>query len=292
MFKKKNRKYNYEQGSATEIKNKKTKFLVYLALTIAAILVVLPLMWLFFTSFKSRLDLAKNTWGLPKVWEYTNYIIAWTGSKIPGYMWNSIRATAIAIILTVILSTPVSFVLSRFRFRGNKILYMFFIAGMMIPIHSTVIPIYTMVGDMGFNNSLEILGLVYGAFRIPISIFILEGFMSALPKELEECAIIDGCSTANIFFKIIVPLSKDGIVTISILTVLSSWNELLISMLLISDPAKKTLPTGLMGFITEYNSEYTQLAAGIMISIIPAILFYAFAQEKIEKGMIAGAIKG
>ncbi len=292
MIKKKKKKDNFAQGTATVIKNKKTKVLIYFALTVAAILVVLPLMWLFFTSFKSRMDLAKNTWGLPKTWEISNYFIAWTGSEIPLYMWNSIRATAVAIILTIILSTPVSFVISRFRFKGNKLLYMFFIAGMMIPIHSTVIPIYTMVGDMNLNNNLEILGLVYGAFRIPISIFILEGFMSALPRELEECAIIDGCSTANIFFKIIVPLSKDGIVTISILTVLSSWNELLISMLLISDPTKKTLPNGLMGFITEYNSEYTQLAAGIMISIIPAILFYAFAQEKIEKGMIAGAIKG
>ena len=292
MIKKKKKKDNFDQGTATVIKNKKTKVLIYFALTVAAILVVLPLMWLFFTSFKSRMDLAKNTWGLPKTWEISNYFIAWTGSEIPLYMWNSIRATAVAIILTIILSTPVSFVISRFRFKGNKLLYMFFIAGMMIPIHSTVIPIYTMVGDMNLNNNLEILGLVYGAFRIPISIFILEGFMSALPRELEECAIIDGCSTANIFFKIIVPLSKDGIVTISILTVLSSWNELLIYMLLISDPTKKTLPNGLMGFITEYNSEYTQLAAGIMISIIPAILFYAFAQEKIEKGMIAGAIKG
>lgn len=292
MIKKKKKKDNFDQGTATVIKNKKTKVSIYFALTVAAILVVLPLMWLFFTSFKSRMDLAKNTWGLPKTWEISNYFIAWTGSEIPLYMWNSIRATAVAIILTIILSTPVSFVISRFRFKGNKLLYMFFIAGMMIPIHSTVIPIYTMVGDMNLNNNLEILGLVYGAFRIPISIFILEGFMSALPRELEECAIIDGCSTANIFFKIIVPLSKDGIVTISILTVLSSWNELLISMLLISDPTKKTLPNGLMGFITEYNSEYTQLAAGIMISIIPAILFYAFAQEKIEKGMIAGAIKG
>lgn len=292
MFKKKKSKNDFDQGSTITIKNKKTKVLIYVALTIAAILVVLPLLWLLFTSFKSRLELTKNTWGLPKVWEFSNYVVAWTGSKIPLYMINSIRATAIAIILTIVLSTPVSYVISRFRFKGKKLLYMFFIAGMMIPIHSTVIPIYTMVGDMNLNNNLEILGLVYGAFRIPISIFILEGFMSALPRELEECAVIDGCSTANIFFKIIVPLSKDGIVTISILTVLSSWNELLISMLLISDPSKKTLPNGLMGFITEYNSEYTQLAAGIMISIIPAILFYAFAQEKIEKGMIAGAIKG
>lgn len=286
------KKKNHEKESATVIKNPRVIFLIYLALTVAAILVVLPLLWLFFTSFKSRMDLAQNTWGLPKVWEISNYIIAWTGSKIPLYMWNSIRATFLSIVLTVVLATPVSYVLSRFKFKGKNLLYLFFIAGMMIPIHSTVIPIYTMVGNLKLNNSLEILSLVYGAFRIPVSIFILEGFMTSIPKELEECAVIDGCSTANIFFKVIVPLSKDGIVTISILTVLSSWNELLISMLLISDPAKKTLPNGLMGFITEYNSEYTQLAAGIMIAIIPTVLFYAFAQEKIEKGMIAGAVKG
>lgn len=283
---------NREKESATVIKDPKVKFLIYFALTVAAILVVLPLLWLFFTSFKSRMDLAQNTWGLPKVWEVSNYIIAWTGSKIPLYMWNSIRATFLSIVLTVVLATPVSYVLSRYKFKGKNYLYLFFIAGMMIPIHSTVIPIYTMVGNLNLNNSLEILSLVYGAFRIPVSIFILEGFMTSIPKELEECAVIDGCTTANIFFKIIVPLSKDGIVTISILTVLSSWNELLISMLLISDPTKKTLPNGLMGFITEYNSEYTQLAAGIMIAIIPTILFYAAAQEKIEKGMIAGAVKG
>ena len=200
MFKKKKSKNDFDQGSTITIKNKKTKVLIYVALTIAAILVVLPLLWLLFTSFKSRLELTKNTWGLPKVWEFSNYVVAWTGSKIPLYMINSIRATAIAIILTIVLSTPVSYVISRFRFKGKRFLYMFFIAGMMIPIHSTVIPIYTMVGDMNLNNNLEILGLVYGAFRIPISIFILEGFMSALPRELEECAVIDGCSTANIFF--------------------------------------------------------------------------------------------
>jgi len=286
------KKKSREKESASAIMNPRVKVLIYIALTIAAVLVVLPLLWLFFTSFKSRMDLAQNTWGLPKIWEFSNYFIAWTGSKIPLYMLNSIRATLLSIVLTVVLATPVSYVLSRFKFRGKNFLYLFFIAGMMIPIHSTVIPIYTMVGNLKLNNSLEILSLIYGAFRIPVSIFILEGFMTSIPKELEECAVIDGCSTANIFFKVIVPLSKDGIVTISILTVLSSWNELLISMLLISDPNKKTLPNGLMGFITEYNSEYTQLAAGIMIAIIPTILFYAAAQEKIEKGMIAGAVKG
>ena len=116
----KKKKDNFKQDSVTVIKNPKTKTLVYLALTIAAVLVVLPLMWLFFTSFKSRVDLAKNTWGLPKVWEFSNYMIAWTGSKIPLYMLSSVRATAVAVILTIILSTPVSYVLSRFKFKEKR----------------------------------------------------------------------------------------------------------------------------------------------------------------------------
>ena len=266
--------------------------LIYAALILAAIIVALPVVWLFLTSMKTRQDLAHNTWGLPEVWEFKNYVIAWTGSRIPLYMLNSVRATGLSIVLTVVLATPVSYVLARYRFKGKHLLYYFFIAGMMIPIHSTVISIYQMVGNLKLNNNLEALSSIYGAYRIPVSIFILESFMTSIPRELEECAVIDGANTWQIFSRIIVPISRDGIVTIAILTLLSSWNELLLSMLLISDPLKKTLPNGLMGFITEYNSEYTQLAAGIMISIIPAILFYMFAQEKIEKGMIAGSIKG
>ena len=290
MFSKKRKVDDY--SGQTLIRNKGVLELMYVALTLAAICVILPLLWLLFTSLKTREDLTLNTWGLPREWVFSNYVKAWSGSRIPLYMFNSIRATLLSIVITVVLVTPVSFILARFRFKGKQILYFFFIAGMMVPIHSTIIPIYTMVGRFNMYNNLEILSLIYGAFRIPVSIFILEGFMTAIPKELEECAVIDGCSLSRIFLNIIIPLSKDGIVTIAILTVLSSWNELLLSMLLLSDPLKKTLPIGLMGFITEYNSEYTQLAAGIMIAIIPTIIFYALAQEKIEKGMIAGAVKG
>ena len=286
------RKRKEKAGGHYTVKSRTATIIIYTILTIGAVIVLLPLLWLFVTSLKSQSDLATNTWGLPKEWVFSNYIKAWTGSQIPKYMINSIRATVLSIIITVVLVTPVSYVLARFKFRGKGMLYFFFIAGMMIPIHSTVIPIYTMVGKLDAYNNLEVLSMIYGAFRIPISIFILEGFMSSIPKEMEECALIDGCKITGIFFKIILPLSKDGIITIAILTVLSSWNELLVSMLLISDPSKKTLPIGLMGFITEYNSEYTQLAAGIMIAMIPTIIFYAAAQEKIEKGMIAGAIKG
>ena len=281
-----------EPNAQLMIGKRRTKVWIYISLIVFALLVFLPLLWLFFSSLKSQADLTMNTWGPPKAWVWNNYLKAWKGSKIDRYLLNSIYVTALTIVITVVTCTPFSFVLARFNFRFKRLLYFVAIAGMMIPIHSAVIPLYMMVGDLGQYNSLSMLALIYAAFRIPVSIFILEGFMSGIPRELEECAFIDGCSTRKLFLKIIVPLSRDGIVTISVLAVLACWNELLVSMLLLSKPEFKTLPIGLMGFITEYNSEYTQLAAGIMIAIIPSILFYIFAQEKIEKGMIAGSLKG
>lgn len=265
---------------------------IYVVMSVFALAVLLPLIWLLFSSLKTQADLTMNTWGPPRQWMFSNYLKAWKGSKIDTYMLNSIFVTILAIVITVITTMPIAFVLARFKFKGKKLLYFIAIAGMMIPIHSAIIPLYMMVGRWDQYNNLNVLGLIYAAFRIPISIFILEGFMSSLPRELEESAFIDGCSVWKLFFRITVPLTKDGIVTISVLTVLACWNELLVSMLLLSKPALKTLPIGLMGFITEFNSEYTQLAAGIMIAIIPSVFFYIFAQEKIEKGMIAGAIKG
>lgn len=274
------------------IVNKKTLIIIYIVLGIFSLIVLVPLIWLLFASLKSQQDLAYNTWGLPKQFLFSNYTEAWVRSRISIYLLNSVFSTVIAIVVTIITVCPISFVLARFNFKINRLVYYFAIAGMMIPIHSAIIPIYMMVGDMNAYNSLPMLGIIYGAFRIPVSVFIMESFIRVLPRELDECAAIDGCSAWKLFLKVTMPLSKDGIVTISVLTVLGCWNELLVSMLLMNETNKKTLPSGLMSFLTEYTSEYTKLAAGVMIAIVPAIVFYAFASNKIEKGMIAGAIKG
>ncbi|HEY5584815.1 MAG TPA: carbohydrate ABC transporter permease [Ruminiclostridium sp.] len=292
LSKKSSKDNSPEPNPQLKIGSKVTLRLIYLFLAFCALIVLLPLVWLFFSSLKTQADLTTNTWGPPKIWVFANYAKAWTGAKINIYLTNSIFVTFLSIIITVVTVTPISFVLARYKFKAKKFIYYIAIAGMMIPIHSAIIPIYMMVGKWDMYNNLGALSLIYGAFRISISIFILESFMSSIPRELEECAFIDGCSIWKLFTSIIVPLSKDGIVTIAVLTVLACWNELLVSMLLLNRPELKTLPIGLIGFITEFNSEYTQLAAGIMIAIIPSILFYIFAQENIEKGMIAGAIKG
>ncbi len=265
---------------------------IFFVLIVTAIVILVPLAWLLSSSLKTQQELAANTWGPPTSWQFANYVKAWKSSHLGTYMVNSIYVTVLSIVISLVASTPIAFVVSRFSFKLRNPLYYLMIAGMMIPIHSAVIPLYIIVNNLDMNDNRTMLALVYAAFRIPISVFILEGFMVGIPKEIEESAFIDGCSTWKLFTQITAPLSKDGMVTISILTVLATWNELLISMLLLQSALKKTLPVGLKGFLTEFQSEYTHLAAGIMIAIIPSILFYIFMQERIEKGMTAGAVKG
>lgn len=280
------------RGRSGQVINKGTLICCYAVLFLVTIIVLYPLFWLVCAALKTQQELTFNTWGLPKAPQFSNFKEAWVRSNMGRFMFNSVIVAALTVIFTNGTCIPLAFVLARFQFRFKRFLYFIIIAGMMIPINSAIIPLYMLVNNLGMMNNLFALGLIYGAFRIPFSVFILEGFMSTIPRELEECAHIDGCSTLGIFWNIAVPISKDTVATVSILAVLSSWNELMVAMLLLSKQGMKTLPIGLMGFISEYASQYTQLCAGILIAIIPNIIFYIFAQEKIQKGITAGAIKG
>lgn len=269
-----------------------TKILVYLTLIIASIVVLLPLFWLISSSLKTQQELTFNIWGLPKSPQIINYYKAWTASGINIYMRNSFIVMAASIIISVVASTMLAYVVSRMKFKYNSLLYYIVIVGMMVPIHSYVIPLYIDTLNWGMHNNRLFLGLIYAASRIPISMFILDGFMKTIPKELEECATIDGCGVSRTFLQIILPLCTDGLVTVTILTAMSSWNELLLSMLILTNPELKTLPIGLLGFVTEYNTEYTQLCAALVLCCIPNLVLYALLQDKIIKGMTLGAVKG
>ncbi len=265
---------------------------IYAVMIFFAVVVLLPLLWLLSSSLKTQRELAANIWGPPRKLELNNYVLAWTRSRMAIYMRNSLIVAATTILLTVAATATMSYALSRFRFRINRLIYYIIIAGMMIPIHSAVIPLYILALKWKLMNNLVALGFIYAAFRIPVSVFLLESFMVTIPKELEECAIIDGCGYWQIFWKVIMPLSRDGMVTIMILAALACWNEMLLAMLMLSRPFIKTIPIGVMGFITEYNSEYTQLSAGLIIAVIPNLIFYALMQERIVKGMTVGSLKG
>lgn len=267
-------------------------WLAYSALIMLMIITIWPILWLLMASFKTTQDLAANPWGFPKEWILTNYYNAWVNSALLNNIKNSLITTILCVAVTVICSSTIAYVVSRLRFKGRSALYYFFIAGMMVPVHSLVIPIYLNTLEWKLQNSLIILGLIYAAFRIPFSVLILEGFMTGIPRELEECATIDGCSIWGCFLRIIFPLTRDGLIAIGLLAMMSSWNELLVATLLIKAPDLKTLTTGLRAFVTDMQNEQTLLFAGLFIACLPSLIAYGVAQERMIKGMTLGAIKG
>lgn len=275
-----------------KIGNKYAVYIAYAAMIALAVFTIWPIWWLLMSSLKTTQDLSINPWGLPHKLEFLNYYNAWVNSGLVRNIFNSTIVTGISVIVTLVCSSTIAYVVSRINFKGRNALYYFFIAGMMIPVHSLVIPLYLNTLSWGMQNNLLVLALVYAAFRIPFSVFILEGFLAGIPKEMEECATIDGCSVWGCFLRIIVPLTRDGMITIGILAMMSAWNELLVSTLLIKRPELKTLTVGLRGFVSDVQNEQTQLFAGLFIACLPSLLAYAFASDKMVKGMTMGAVKG
>lgn len=268
-----------------------SKGFVYFTLILCALCVLYPLFWLLSASFKSPMELAVNVWGLPKKIIIQNYLDAWKIGRMGYYIFNSVKVALVSITATLICSSMLAFILARLRFKGRSTIYYGILLGLMIPIHAIIIPLYITTRDLGLHNNLYCIGLVYAAFQIPFSVFVLRGFMAGIPESLEEAAILDGCGIFRVFIYIILPLTKEGLITIAILTLMSAWNELLVAMLLISNVSMKTLPLGLVGFITEYSSKYSELCAGLIIACLPNIIFYAVCQEKMIKGMTMGAVK-
>jgi len=257
-----------------------------------ALVVALPLLWLLSTSLKSRPELTFNIWGPPLNPTLSNFFEAWKKGTFDRYMLNSLFVATVTVVLTAAATATVSFVLARIQFRWNRLIYYFVIAGMMIPIHSAVIPLYILEMKLRMQNNLVALSLIYSAFRIPISVFILESFMLTIPRELEECAFMDGAGLGTVFSRIILPLSKHGLIVIIVLTVLATWNELLVAMLSLSRPAVKTLPLGLMQFVSEFYTEYTEMCAAVVLACIPNIIFYSLMQDRIVEGLTIGSLKG
>ncbi|MFW6029650.1 MAG: carbohydrate ABC transporter permease [Halanaerobiales bacterium] len=274
------------------MKYKWSKILIYLILTFFTFIALAPILWLIMSSVKTQADLFQNVWGIPKEFKFGNFIEAFQRSNMYYYMRNSLFVTGMTIIITLITSVPLAFGLARFKFKYNRAIYYTVIAGMMIPIHSAIIPLYVSANSWGMLNNRFFLALIYAAFRIPVSVFILESFMKVIPKEMEESAIIDGCNIWQLFSKIFVPMTKNGILSIIVLSVLATWNELLVGLVMLTGNLLKTLPVGVIGFINEYASNYVLMIAGVVIAFLPNLLFYMLLQNRIQKGVRMGALKG
>lgn len=257
-----------------------------------ALLNIYPLVFSVFCSFKGNLEIFSSFTALPKNFRYENYITAWKVGNIGKYFLNTILLAAGTLGVAGFFGSLASYILAKFTFRLKPLVYTFFTVGMMIPIQAVLIPLSYIFGKLGMMNNYPMLILLYAAFCFPMTILILTGFMNSIPTELEEAMVIDGAGIYQVFLKIILPLSMPGIISVSIFNFIQVWNNLLFPLIFISDRDKGTISMGLLSFFGEYSTNYSASMAGICLTTIPVIIVYLFFQDKIENGLMSGAVKG
>ncbi len=253
---------------------------------------IYPLIYTTLASLKDNNEIFSNPFGLPSAWLFENYISAWTTAKMSVYFKNSIFLTAATVAGHLLFGSMAAYVIARFHLKITNLAGVFFTMGMMIPIQSILIPIAKMAVSWGMNDNYWYLLAVYIAGGMPSTIFIMSNYLSTFPTEVEEAAVLDGCSLFRFYATILAPISKPIFVTMGIMSFISTWNELLVAMVLIEDSLKKTLPLGLINFSGAYSTNYAGLCAAIMITVVPTIIIYLFLQESVEKGLSEGAVKG
>ncbi|MEW4371547.1 carbohydrate ABC transporter permease [Paenibacillus kandeliae] len=268
------------------------KIVIYVFLSLFAIMNIVPLFWMVVGSFKTEQEHAMNPFSFPKRLQWDNYAQAWDVAHMDTYFLNSIIVTFAAMIITVLLGALASFFLARFRFRLRGPLYGLFLLGLLVPIHATLIPIFLIMQKLHLIDTYWSLILPYIAFHLSLTIAILEGFMKNLPKELEEAGIVDGCGIFRIFWHIVLPITRPALVTVIILNFIYNWNEYLFALVLITSSELKTLPLGLANFVGIETASFTLQMAALTIALIPIIIFYLLLQKQLVTGMTAGAVKG
>jgi len=253
---------------------------------------IAPLVWLVISSLKTNGELMGAPLALPKTLQFQNYKNAFEVSGLGRLFLNSIIVSITATILNVTVGSMASYAIARYDFKGKELIFTLISAGIMVPVSALMVPVFILIKNLGLYDTKLALILTYSAMGLPLSIFIIRGFMNTIPKELEEAGVIDGCNFYQIFYKIILPLSRAGIVTAITFQFLYCWNEFIYAMLLTSSQTNRTVQVGIRFFSNQFTTDYTSMFAAITISIIPAIAGYVVFQKQIISGLTSGAIKG
>ena len=252
----------------------------------------LPFLFVVLTSLKTQEETYTNpVWALPEALNFGNYLQVLEGSYLT-YLRNSAFVITVSVALIVLVSTMAAYALARLKFRFNTALFGLIVAGMIVPLHVTLVPVYLMTRSLGLYDTLFALIGPYVATSLPVSVFILTEFMRQVPRELEEAALLDGCGPFKIFARIFFPLSMPGISTVAIYNGIMLWNEFVFAYVLTSSPQVRTLPLAVWEFQGQYSSDIPTILAVVTLSTLPLIMVYAIGQEKIVNGMMAGSLKG
>ncbi len=269
------------------------KVILYTVLIAIALVQIFPLYWLFTFSLKDNIQIFQtNPLGLPNPFHFENFTDVLENGNVASFLLNSAIVTVSTIFISTILSTMAAYAIARMKWKWSNRTLLFFLMGMMIPLHATLVPLFIFLKRTRLYDTPFALILPYVAFAIPMAIYIFVGFFKTIPREMEEAACLDGMSIYGIFIRIMVPLIRPAIATVAIFTYLSCWNELMFAISFISKPQWKTLTVGIMGMVGMYATNWGALGAGLVVATVPTLIIYLLMSGEIQKSFTTGALKG
>ncbi|MFD7293941.1 carbohydrate ABC transporter permease [Streptomyces sp. NPDC059897] len=253
---------------------------------------VTPLLYALVSGFKSTDQLSQNAFGLPSPWVVSNY----TDILASGSFWRMLgSSTLIAVgttVLTVGTAALAAFALARFAFKGRELMFTLFTVGLMFPFAVAILPLFILLRTFGLlDNPLGVI-LPQAAFGLPMTIVILRGFFREIPGELEEAATLDGCSPFGFFWRVLLPMARPALGTVSVLAIVTSWNNFLLPLLVFTEPTWWTIPVGVQQFQGQYATDIARVFAYLVLAMVPALGFYAVAERQLIGGITMGATKG
>lgn len=265
---------------------------MYAILIAVALLIVLPIAWAALSGFRDNGQLFEAPLGLPDPWRPGNYIDIITSGSFWQQVYNSVVIGLLTTALTVFLGAMAAFIFARFSFRGREVVFTVFTLGLLFPVAVAILPLYLMIRQLGLLSNLWGVIIPQVAFGLPITILILRGFFRNVPAELEDAASIDGCSPIGFFWRVLLPISRPALATVGVLAIVGSWNAFFLPLIVLFEPDTWTLPIGVTQFSSQYSTDTARILAYLTLSMIPALVFYIFAERQLTGGLTAGSVKG
>ncbi len=271
-----------------------TYFLIYVFLVFWAVVELFPIIFLFMTAMKTDEEIMKNILSLPSHPTFENFVLAWKGNvgvPISRYFLNSVIVTVGTLLFLTFFGAMAGYGLAKYIFPGKSFLQRFLIFTLAVPTHATLIPVFHFLGNLGLRNNYLGLILVYTAFWLPFTILMLFSYFSSFPKDLEDAARIDGLSDMGTFWRIVVPVSKGALSSVSIVNFVGIWSELLFAFLIMNRESMKTITVGVLSFRGQYEVQWSFMFATMAIAVLPTLIFFLIFQRQITKGMLLGSFR-
>lgn len=259
-------------------------------LVLWAVLVLVPFVWALLASSKTSREIFGDPWSFPEQWRWENFTSAWE-KGVGDYLLNSLIVVTGGVLLTMLVGSMTAYVLARYQFRGNRFIYYLFASGMMFPVFLAIVPLFFVVQGLNMLSTYHGLILVYVAYSLPFTVFFMHAFFRTLPSEVAEAAIMDGCSHTAVFFRVMLPMAKPGLLSIGIFNVLGQWNQFVLPAFL--SPEKPVLAQGIASLLASqrYEGDWGALFAALAVAMVPVVVVYLVFYRQIQAGLTGGTLK-